>query len=98
VGEGTTPQTVVNLTNSKSWRGRQQQIISLQQKVSELQMKLSLTEKQSFHLASSLQGDGDAVCSFEANDSSSITSEKATSIVSLASTNRMGIVQQDKKK
>lgn len=46
VGDGATPHSVLSLVSGSSgggWRGRQQQIISLQQKCSELQLKLKET-------------------------------------------------------
>ncbi|CAL8131478.1 unnamed protein product [Orchesella dallaii] len=74
VGDGATPHGVLNTVTgagSVGWRGRQQQILSLQQKVSELQVKLKemATNEQEQTVFQQTNGAGDADIVLEGKNS-----------------------------
>ncbi|XP_021943405.1 coiled-coil domain-containing protein 13 isoform X1 [Folsomia candida] len=101
VGDSATPQSVLNSVSQCSWRGRQQQIISLQQKVTDLQAKLMNKPENFCGDGPCFLGDGDAsMCS----EASSNIPKKYGSVTSLsissnyAPSNRTGLMQQDMKK
>ncbi|CAG7821822.1 unnamed protein product [Allacma fusca] len=109
VGEGTTPQGVLSTVASASWRGRQQQILGLQQKVLELQSKLNQCNQNPPNLALAGAGEpcqeGFSNCCSEAPDAhDDVRSVKSTisnsTLVSSTSTQRrlQGLHQQERNK
>jgi len=97
VGEGITPQNVLHATNLKSWKGRQQQIIALQQKVADLQSKLSVFTSNADN-KSCVDGQVERINAHGEGDNAEILDDSQSVSTGVTNSNRAGIDKQDKKK